>query len=403
MEPYFESDDRRRLYEGDCREVLSEFDPNTFDAVVTDPPYELGFMGQDWDGSGVAFDPETWRAVLRVLKPGGYLLAFSSTRTYHRLAIAIEDAGFEIHNQIYWLYGGGFPKGLDLSKQADKDVGAEEEREVVDEYELPDHKGDNYNQGHRDYESFTYQRTAPATDEAKRLEGLKSGIQCLKPAAEPVCVAMAPLSEDTYLANHRRWGTGAMNVKGARIPTDEEWEGSEREGEVDEGNTYKSEQLNSRSSSAHPGGRYPTNVILDERVARTLDAQVGHLGKSTGTHHAGTSFLGEIELSEARGQVGYFDRGGPSRFYYCAKASPGERELPGGDKNDHPTLKPVDLIRYLVDLVTHREDQTVLDPFAGSGTTVVAAGIVGRGAVGIDISRDYLEIARQRLRQGHLF
>jgi len=189
---------------GDCRERMAEMEENSIDAIVCDPPYELGFMGMKWDGSGIAYDQEVWRQAWRVLKPGGYLLAFGGTRSYHRLACAIEDAGFVLHPMIGWCYGSGFPKATNLSKMLDKAAGAE--RKVIGE---PTRHGGGDSQIMKgDYDPPI---TAPATDAARQWDGWYYGRQSLKPALEPICVAQKP-PEGRMVDNVRKWGCGAVDM-----------------------------------------------------------------------------------------------------------------------------------------------------------------------------------------------
>jgi hypothetical protein len=202
--------DRASLIVGDCREAMDAFEPNSVDAVVTDPPYELGFMGKSWDASGIAFDPNTWRAVWRVLKPGGYLLAFGGSRTFHRIAVAIEDAGFEIRDTLSWMYGTGFPKSLNVGKAMDDAAGAVREVIGTKGTKAAGLKDGGYTTRIPDVV------TAPATDLAKQWEGWGTA---LKPAWEPIILARKPLGGRTVAANVAEWGTGALNIDGCRIGT----------------------------------------------------------------------------------------------------------------------------------------------------------------------------------------
>jgi hypothetical protein len=248
------------LYHGDNRQILPTLAENSVDAIVTDPPYELGFMGKSWDASGVAFDPATWREALRVLKPGGHLIAFSGSRTYHRMAAAIEDAGFEIRDQIMWIYGSGFPKSHNISKGIDKAAGVE--REVV---------GTNDNvvreskiEGGSDYGGFTKANsdiTAPATDEAKQWEGWGTA---LKPAHEPMVLARKPLI-GTVAANVLTYGTGGLNIDGARVGTTvETWPASRSFASgISSGFTEGLEKGETQLTGDAPAGRWPANVIHD--------------------------------------------------------------------------------------------------------------------------------------------
>jgi len=313
------------------------------DSIVTDPPYELGFMGKGWDKSGIANNVEMWREALRVLKPGGHLLAFSGSRTYHRMACAIEDAGFEIRDQIMWLYGSGFPKSLDVSKAIDKAAGAV--REVVGQNAYASRRPRAEYQHAQKWgatlggsESATV--TAPATDSARQWQGWGTA---LKPAHEPIVVARKPLV-GTVAANVLAHGTGALNIDGCRVGT--------------EGGTTRSGQAPYAASGWRTGheivelnaGRWPANVIHDGLTEKW------------------------------------------ARYFYCAKASKRDR----GDGNNHPTVKPTDLMRYLCRLVTP-PGGLVLDPFMGSGSTGKAAMLEGFRFVGIELSEEYVEIARARI------
>lgn len=353
--------------QGDSLEVLRDIPDNSVDSVVTDPPYELGFMGRSWDRSGIAYRVELWAEVLRVLKPGGHLLAFGGTRTYHRMACAIEDAGFEIRDCIMWLYGTGFPKSVDVSLAIDKALGAVRRTIRVPLQEVGNPKsirgGHGVPGGDRPWMQRArergYHETAsrePVTDEAARWQGWGTA---LKPAVEPIVLARKPLAERNLALNVMAWGTGALNIDGCRIGID--------------GGAGVYDTL----AGAEPKGRWPANVILDEVAAAMLDEQSG--------------------ASVSRGGVG--DKGGASRFFYVPKASVAERTHGGRVDNAHPTVKPLALMRYLVRLVTP-PGGVVLDPFAGSGTTILAAVLEGFSAVGIEREAEYCEIIRQRMEAG---
>ena len=433
------------LHTGDCRDVMATLPAESVDAIVCDPPYGLSFMGKGWDHGvpGVDF----WVEALRVLKPGGHLIAFGGTRTYHRLAVAIEDAGFEVRDCLMWLYGSGFPKSLDVSKAMDKNnkddrrrrflrftewmrstgITAKQINEITDSFmgshyltdreqpavptedmfaklrphlpTVPDDIEELVRMRTVEAENFKARKvvsetrvdmfgeyevqdirkmvdsqkvrpgiplqknhtkmvaiTAPSTDLAKQWHGWGTA---LKPAYEPAILARKPL-RGTVADNVAQWGTGGLNIDGCRV--------------------------------GYEGGRWPSNVILDEEAAAALDAQSGV--------------------------------GGASRFFYTAKASRSEREagldgveakreadrtaddLPGGDNprnltntarsNHHPTVKPIALMRYMIRLVVPR-GAVVLDPFMGSGSTGCAAMVEGMQFVGIDITPEYVDIARRRL------
>jgi site-specific DNA-methyltransferase (adenine-specific) len=383
----------RSVFHGDCREVLKGLPENSVESCVTDPPYELtsarpggrspategkvmkGFMGMKWDGTGVAYDVTMWKEVLRVLKPGAHLLAFGGTRTYHRLTCAIEDAGFEIRDQMQWLYGSGFPKSHNL---------------------------------HDEWEGWG---------------------TALKPANEPICLARKPLSEDTVAANVLRWGVGALNIDACRVPGGE---GGSRDGEESADRSYEAE--GSTNFAAKPGprggdakGRWPANVVHDgsQDVLSAFPDAPGQCGKArTDGAMRGNTVFGEMRQKTKHPEPRTDDSKSAARFFYCAKASRSERDdgledfegkkrdpvrkegNPGGDnpynrgvnivKNFHPTVKPLALIRYLVTLVTPLGG-SVLDPFLGSGTTALVARDLDLGFVGIEKEAEYLEIIKARL------
>jgi hypothetical protein len=366
---------------------------DSVDAIVTDPPYGLGFMGKAWDSlpPGVPWAAEC----LRVLKPGGHLLAFGGARTSHRLACAIEDAGLEIRDSIAWLYGSGFPKSLDVSKAIDKAAGAE--REIV-----------GLNPNGRNVEPLRYggdnarpnlannppHITAPATPDAERWQGWGTA---LKPAHEPIVVARKPFP-GTVAANVTAHGTGALNVDGCRIHSVDVPAGRTRHGGGVVGAGSSFELPDSRGTQ--PAGRWPANVVLDESQAEALDQQSGILhsqdpqtryrAKDPAWSPSGTPRGDHGNRTQATGA----DSGGASRFFYVAKAP--TRERPRVHGVAHPTVKPLALMRWLVRLVTP-PGGTVLDPFAGSGTTLEAAVLEGFGAVGIEREADYLPLVLARL------
>jgi len=400
---------------GDCREIMAALSPDSIDAVVTDPPYELGFMGKHWDSSGIAFSADTWRAALRVLKPGGHLLAFGGTRTFHRIAVAIEDAGFEIRDVVSWVYGSGFPKSLDVSKAIDREAGAEREvvgirRDGCGNTASSIHKEDGFGAGR----GTVFSVTASATASAKEWEGWGTA---LKPAWEPVIVARKPLV-GTVAGNVLRYGTGALNIDGCRVNPGEAVSGggSGRIGNFG-GKAQSDAALSDYRQEAHNLGRWPANFIhdgSDEVVALFPDDAGGGSGESRLTYGIG----GDGILGGGGALVAsYADHGSAARFFYCAKASKADRDeglagfgalragvgalRDGGReseprRNIHPTVKPTALMRYLVRLVTP-PGGTVLDPFMGSGSTGKAARLEGFDFIGIEREPEYLEIARARI------
>ena len=447
-----------RILEGDCIPAMAELPEASVDAVVCDPPYGIRFMGQAWDGAdqqreverrarlawrfddgGSLASPaqaagiydqspsanrtfqewcEGWgREALRVLKPGGHLLAFGGTRTYHRLACAVEDAGFEIRDCLAWLYGSGFPKSLDVSKAIDKAAGAE--REVVCR---EDRRGAfdglaRASEGHsNEYGSITNKgavdRTAPATPDAKRWQGWGTA---LKPAHEPIVMARKPLV-GTVSANVLEHGTGALNIDGCRIEaTDsqlaEKYASVQNAGPRDNA-VYGRDDRDRAGAAPHDSGRWPANVTLDEAAAALLDEQTGEC-RSAGEYAKGArggpnDFQGPASINiDGLTAAQYSDSGGASRFFYVPKADTAERNAglstaslftpsDAPDRNDHPTVKPIDLMRWLVRLVTP-PGGVVLDPFAGSGSTGCAALLEGFSFIGIEREPAYAAIARARL------
>jgi DNA modification methylase len=400
---------------GNSKELLKTLASNSIDAIVTDPPYELGFMGKKWDASGIAYDVELWSECLRVLKPGGHLLAFSGSRTYHRMTVAIEDAGFEIRDQIMWLYGSGFPKSHDVSKAIDKIAGAE--REVV---------GPNPNSRPnmvRVEASVLAPRvdspiTAPATDAAKEWDGWGTA---LKPAHEPICVARKPLI-GTVAENVLTHGTGAINVDGCRVECESKplfTYGINRErnrSSYDTGGSNRTGEISTQ-------GRWPANIIHDgsAEVLAGFPETVGKFAMSK--HGSGTNTkYGKFERTEkSLLNDGIADKGSAARFFYCAKASKKDRDegLDGFEErkagamsgietregkptnhpmrsNHHPTVKPTILMQYLCRLVTP-PNGLILDPFLGSGSTGKAAMYEGFRFIGFDLNQEYIDIAKARI------
>jgi site-specific DNA-methyltransferase (adenine-specific) len=372
---------------------MQKLSDNSIDAVVTDPPYELGFMGKSWDSTGIAYNKDVWKEVLRILKPGGHLLAFGGTRTYHRMACAIEDAGFEIRDMMQWIYSQGFPKSYDISKGIDKKLG--KTREVIG---VSDKQPSGFIRHGRDDEEIFFgvdaKRTpafitAPASDEAKQWSGWGTA---LKPANEPIVLARKPLSEKTVADNVMRWGTGGINIDDSRIGTEERTFLSK--GIRPGSHNIVGDDWTGNQGNKTVVGRFPANVLLDESAAAILDEQSG-ISKSIRSMRGVGMTENAIFKTNNPGfntMRGFNDSGGASRFFYCAKASKKER----GEGNIHPTVKPISLMEYLVKLVT-REGQTVLDPFMGSGSTGVACKNTNRNFIGIELDETYYNIAKERI------
>jgi DNA modification methylase len=336
-----------KIYHGECLDVLKTIPDNSIDSIVTDPPYGLSFMGKKWDYDVPS--QEIWEECLRVLKPGGHLLAFAGTRTQHRMAVRIEDAGFEIRDMIAWVYGSGFPKSLDVSKAIDKAAGAE--RSIVGrESNWGASKKEDGKTAFGDY-AGGWDITEPATNEGKQWKGWGTA---LKPALEPITVARKPLI-GTVADNVLTHGTGALNIDGCRV-------GDEVLPEVKRGITQIGTFLGAEGNKKPERiGRWPANFI----------------------HDGGQSVLElfpELKTESA------------ARFFYCPKASKKDRD----EDNNHPTVKPTDLMRYLCRLVTPPSG-VVLDPFVGSGSTGKAAILEGFKFIGIEREAEYVKIAEARI------
>ena len=385
------------LHCGDNREVLRTMADASVDSIVCDPPYELGFMGKKWDSTGIAYDVTLWTECLRVLKPGGHLIAFGGTRTYHRMTCAIEDAGFEIRDCIQWIYGSGFPKSLDVSKAMDKVTGTQGKGFVSAGH---DGRKAEMKQDLSFRSDYGYKYT-PATPEAQQWHGWGTA---LKPACEPAVLARKPLT-GTVADNVMTWGVGALNIDGCRVGEREkvQYTGVRHKSSFGgETQDYKNPSKYEKSLEPLPVGRWPANVIFDEDAAKALDEQSGY-AKSNGGIRDNKKVMDMFLLGKKPifTLSPYHDAGGASRFFYVAKASKAEREAgldaPDGQRaNIHATVKPIELMRYLVRLVTPKGG-IVLDPFMGSGSTGCAAMLEGMDFVGIDITPEYVEIARRRI------
>lgn len=382
------------IHIGDCREIMATLHDASVDAVVCDPPYELGFMGKSWDASGIAYDVEVWRQALRVLRPGGHLLAFSGSRTYHRMTCAIEDAGFEIRDQIMWVYGSGFPKSLDVSKAIDKVAGAERKVLGVDKVWIK-RTGMSAGEGTATFTCSTFGSasgpnagiiTAPATDDARRWSGWGTA---LKPAHEPICMARKPLV-GTVAANVLRHGTGAINVDGCRV-------GDEVMVNQPESTKDRLAMGNGWRSDAQPTtaiGRWPANLIHDgsDEATHGLGDAARFFYSPKASRKDRDEVLGEVTPGTGAEAVGRSDGS-------AGMQSPGAGAGRSASSviNHHPTVKPTELMRYLVRMVTP-PGGTVLDPFTGSGSTGRGAMLEGMRFIGCELSPEYAEIAIARIR-----
>ena len=446
---------------GDCLDAMKSMPDNSVDSIVTDPPYGLSFMGKKWDYDVPGVD--IWQECLRVLKPGGHLLAFAGTRTQHRMAVRIEDAGFEIRDIIGWLYGSGFPKSLNVSKAIDKNNGevgrlhkftkymrttgltARQINEATGTFmgshyladksqpaiptcalwtklrplcgdvpawvdELVDRiEADRDRIGQRatthlsfapgqdsDRSGTTLDITAPATEAAKQWNGFGTA---LKPSFEPVTVARKPLI-GTVAENVLTHGTGGINIEGCRIGAESVESGRLNRGDC---NGYGS-KLKGQQNGGISIGRWPANLIHDgspdvlaifPETGLSSGGETGETGETGGIGIGGAGKrLGDGSFGQNSGGLG--DSGSAARFFYCAKASKRDRDEGMEARNNHATVKPTDLMRYLCRLVTP-PGGVVLDPFMGSGTTGKAAILEGMQFIGIEKDPDYFEIAKKRI------
>ena len=384
------------LLNGDCIEEMQKMidEGVQVDSVVTDPPYELGFMGKSWDSTGIAFQKETWELAYQLLKPGGHLLAFSSSRTYHRMAVAIEDSGFEIRDQIMWLYGSGFPKSLNIGKTVDKKQG--NDREVLGtKITNVGMQGNNFKRGSKSGE-------VEVTKGNSEWEGWGTA---LKPAHEPIVMARKPLSEKSIADNVLKHGTGGINIDGCRVETEDKLGGGNEKAETDgkfsneewrrpwmddpESSEKFAEKVRKNVKKAELLGRYPANVMhdgIEEDWARYFYCpKVSKAERNKGLDHLPTkktsSMSGRRDPHDM--EKSKIDNDVTGRFVT-------ER------KNVHPTVKPQELMKYLCKLVTPKGG-TVLDPFMGSGSTGMAAKDEGFDFIGIEREKEYFEIAESRI------
>lgn len=461
------------IFKGEYIDSLREIDDESIDSIVCDPPYAIEFMSEKWDSWSTPEAFQMWckewaTEALRVLRPGGYLVAFGGTRTYHRLASGIEDAGFEIRDSLMWLYGTGFPKSMNVSKAIDKAAGAE--REVVG-YDSSRSRPNRLYEGGAlgnvggtgkvsDRTDNGATITAPATPEAKQWDGWGTA---LKPAYEPIVMARKPL-EGTVVKNVLAHGTGAINIDACRIDYQD---AEDQASAIPQGRATaktgalagktQNDRERSEFEAKNDKGRFPANVILshhpdcqlvgsaiikgrvinrwddgakpfgggaghdftgeqfpDDEVpvyqcvpdcpVADLDAQSGtskssggrtaNISKTSKIYGGGKGLGQDIDAEDVKGDPGYGDTGGASRFFYCPKASKKER----GEGNDHPTVKPIPLMRWLVKMITPPSG-IVLDPFMGSGTTGIAAIKEGFFFVGCEMKDHYIEISEKRMEE----
>jgi len=393
------------LFNDDCLKIMRTMPDNSVDAIVTDPPAGIGFMGKDWDKNKggrkqwIAWLSERMVEALRVLKPGGHALVWSLPRTSHWTGFALEDAGFEVRDCVYHLFGTGFPKSLDISKAIDAMHGAE--REVVGQYtarKLPKTHLIDFNPS----SETTLNATAPATEAAQKWSGWGTA---LKPAVEQWWLVRKPLSEKTIVNNILKWGTGGLNIDECRVPTDD------RPGERDKrgdkhGFKGSRDSLRNDYWAMKSQGRFPANLTHDgsdcvvAEFPETMRKNSNRINKIQGK----AAFCWGRQSSEGLVTPDYGDNGLAARFFYCAKASKRDRDdgldgyeyqTPTG-RNHHPTVKSTELMRYLCRLITP-PGGIILDPFMGSGSTGKAATLEGFDFIGIELDAEYFQIAQQRI------
>ena len=432
--------ERYNLLHGDCLDELKGLADNSVDSIVTDPPYHLqsivsrfkktstndnnktgeraktradayartavGFMGQEWDGGDIAFKLDVWIECLRVLKPGGHLLAFGGTRTYHRMVVAIEDAGFEIRDQIGWLYGTGFPKSHNIATQIDNQLGVEPK--IVGKRKHPTLKDvtkieEQANASHGN--NFWKREWDMKESSSKESEPWRGWGTALKPAWEPIVLARKPIEEKTVAENVLKHGAGGINIDECRvkyISDDDMNVGGRNKPTTSEKtmygrNSYTDSSTKAFHSPANNKGRWPANIIHDgsdevlDEFAKYGEKKTTYISNHHQNNRSG-AFLGELDHP---GEQGYNDNGTAARFFYSAKASKEDREF----GNDHPTVKPNSLMRYLCKLITP-PNGIVLDPFMGSGSTGKAALQEGFRFVGIEREDKYFKIAEKKVASG---
>lgn len=386
--------DKFKLMLGDNIESLKKLPDNSVDSVVTDPPYGLSFMNKKWDHNVPSI--ELWKEVYRVLKPGGHVLSFGGTRTYHRMVVNIEDAGFEIRDQIMWIYGSGFPKSHNIGKSFDKKVG--NEREVVGTQNSADIRGNKLivtAQGLTDIPRIDLDITKGSS----KYEGMGTA---LKPANEPICLARKPLSEKTIVDNVIKWGTGGINVDGCRIGTEEIKfiKASSLGNNLNmDGGKAQQDYIGEDKE-----GRFPANILFDESAAEMLDEQTGILsGQSRFFYVAKVSKKERnLGLDGFEDKVSQLNSGGIGRKISVEKRLESNGENAPTMKNTHPTLKPINLMTYLCRLITP-PGGIVLDPFMGSGSTGISACLEGFRFVGMELDEDYFKIAEARIDNYELY
>ena len=422
-----------RLHNGDCLNVLKMMieDEVFVDSIVTDPPYELGFMGRSWDSTGIAFQKETWELCFKVLKPGGHLLAFSGSRTYHRMAVAIEDAGFEIRDQVMWLYGSGFPKSMNVGKALDKKLG--NERIKTGEKKTHSNKGIKQSEQRTAIGAgaFGQEVEEDVTVGTTEWEGWGTA---LKPAHEPLVLARKPLSEKSVVDNVLNHRTGAINIDGCRVEGNDakypdtnpdfrdqgrqskenmgidklsfgQTENVKRKKVVrksrDENGVWTNDNSGMKAegseyADADPRGRFPSNVMHDgsDSIKELFEDKSKYFYCAKTSKAERNQGLDNFPIKNKKGGGGTSNNVWYEDDVNSASGKFGSEKAPS--KNVHPTVKPIKLMKYLCRLITPKGG-TVLDPFMGSGSTGMAAKEENFDFVGIEKEEEYFNIASARI------
>ncbi len=412
LKPYWSSEcGRAVVYLGDNRTIMPQLESEQFHTVVTDPPYELGFMGRKWDSTGIAYSIPMWQDVIRIAKPGAHLLSFGGTRTWHRIACAVEDAGWHIRDMVMWVYGSGYPKGTNVSKAIDKELGAErgktrtpmapESSVWMDKIGATrPWKEEAKRIGYHEHDS-----DEPITDAAKQWDGWNT---CLKPAVEPIILARKPLP-GTVAQCVLEHATGAMNVDACRVESPGEPVNTDKPPKQYTSSGSGIYNFNSGTagtvsmSGGHYGyrrkdGRWPANFIHDgSEEVLSLFLQSQSSSQEMPLPLTPGDSVGQAHGNNGRSTVrGHDDHGSAARYFYTAKANKDDRPH-GKGATVHPTVKPLDLMQYLIRLVCV-PGGTVLDLFMGSGSTGCAAILEGMRFVGIEQSQEYADIAVGRIK-----
>jgi len=452
MDLYSENDNYK-LYQGDMLDMLEAIEPETIDSIITDPPYELNFMGKGWDNAGVSFQKETWEKCFEVLKPGGYLLAFGGSRTFHRIACAIEDAGFEIRDTIMWLYGAGFPKSMNVGKQLEKRLEDEKTKQKTEhDLRLMWERDLQKTKQQQDKESNVIQEQCRTQESREVIEYWNKFGTALKPSFEPIIVARKPF-KGSLVDNVIEYGIGGINIDECRVEYEKTANPATnplyRQQNADKYKQVQGGELSNGVVSWTSGkngvsemGRFPANTILTYDEI-DFDEVCGGFPNNTASYRKGNRDSRKAMFdfgSQDKTNQGYTDSGSASRYFYCAKASKKDRdegldefELKGAKellnreensdgaswngkyssgnayagagcpkKNTHPTVKPTELMQYLVRLVTPNGG-IILDPFNGSGSTGKAVMYENKERnkkykyIGIELTEEYLHISKARI------